>query len=92
MNAENLKQYDLDFTFEGDTEHSYIETAVKSILSDRYAGVNFEGLVIDEMGGTTHFAYFEARGRRLPYSVLDLTEEEAQGRIYALFHLNTRDY
>ena len=51
-----------------------------------------DNIEIDEMGGTTHFVYFEAVERRRSVSVLDLPKEEQQGRIDALFHLNSSDY
>jgi len=88
--AENLRQFELDFYFEDYTDGDYIEEVVGEVLKDRYEGV--DTIEIDEMGGTTHFVYFVAEGRKLPKTVLDLPPDEQKGRKYALFHLMTSDY
>jgi len=92
MRAELLQEFDLDFYFEDGADPVYKQGVVRRVLIDRYEGVNLDNIEIDEMGGTTHFVYFEAVERRRSVSVLDLPKEEQQGRIDALFHLNSSDY
>lgn len=88
--TEILKDYDLDFYFEDGTNRDCIEDVVKVVLNERYRGAT--NIEIDEMGGTIYLAYFEALGRRLPKSVLDLPPSEQLERELALFHLISSDY
>ena len=47
-----------------------------------------EDLEVQEMGGTTHLAFFNAQGEREQKSVLgDATRKEVRARIHALFHI-----
>lgn len=83
--AEGLQDYGLTFFFEDGTRPRYVELVVQEVVRDRY--VEVEDLGVQEMGGTTHLAFFEAEGKRLQKSVFDSTRKEVRARIHALFHI-----
>ncbi len=84
---EKLTEYELDFLFEDNTNPNYIETVTREVINDRYEDVDNTEIIVEEMGGTTYFAYFEASGERVQKSVFDSNPDEIRARIYALFHL-----
>ena len=84
---ERLNEFDVEFYFEDDTDDEKREEVVKSVINDHYRGVDGSSIDIEEMGGTTFIAYFDALEKKLPQSVLDGDEEVAEARINALFHL-----
>lgn len=90
MNAENLSEHGFDFYFPDETSEDYIGEVVCRIVGDFHAGVDGKSLIIDEMGGTTYFAYFDAEQRVLPRSFFDLDDDGKETRVLALFHLTSR--
>lgn len=90
MSAENLNEHGFDFYFPDGTGQDYIDETVCRVVDDFYTGVDGESLAIDEMGGTTYFAYFAAERRVLPKSFFDLDDEGKETRALALFHLTSR--
>lgn len=86
---EELQEHGITFFFEDGTNSDYIDSVVQQVVFDRYTNVEDESLETQEMGGTTHLAFFRSSGQKDQRSVLDkrITQNEIDARISALFHL-----
>ena len=88
--SEVLKDFGFDFYFPDGTNEDYIDEVVYRVVEDFHLGLNTESLVIDEMGGTTYFAYFTAEEKISPKSFFELDDEGKETRMLELFHLTSR--
>lgn len=89
IGPEGLREVGLTFFFEDGTNPDHVESVIHEVVYDRYKGVESESLAVQEMGGTTHLAFFRSQGIRELRTVLDpdITQAEIDARINALFHI-----